>query len=327
MKVFIIHSGIDKPVAELYKTLISKETESEVLVLNNGGPLWKRDASKLIKQANIALFLVGSSSHKSPNIGWEIKRCIKFNKPVYFLNLKSVHEALDGNYENNEDNLKKLLSVISNKEDKYEDHPSLKEMNKFTKEFQFRFLVKEINNISELITRITRYNNNEYDLFNVSVEQMNEDELIEQYKIYLGTSESLINRRQNVSSFYISVNAAIISILTLVSPFITNIVSNAIAIIVVSLFGIILDIAWMRILDSYAILNSSKLKVIEMIEKRLPASIYDIEWAVMSNKLNNRRYISFTDSEKRIPKVFCAIYIIAILVFVTLLVLKLANVF
>lgn len=327
MKVFIIHSGKDKPVAELYKSLITRETKSEVLVLNNGDLFWKKDASKLIKQANIALFLVGPESHKSPNIGWEIKRCIKFNKPVYFLNLKNVNKILGENYENSEDNLNKLLNIVSSKEDKYEDHPSLKEMNKFTKEFQLRFLVNEIDSINELLNRISRFNNNEYDLFNVPVEQMSEKELIEQYKIYLGTSESLINRRQSVSSFYISVNAAIISILTLVSPFITNFVSNAVAIIVISLFGIILDIAWMRILDSYAILNSSKLKVIEMIEKRLPASIYDIEWAVMSNKLNNRKYVSFTDSEKRIPKVFCAIYIIAIVVFVTLLVLKLAHVF
>ena len=325
MKVFIIHSGKDKPLAKIYKKLIVEETKSEVLVLNNGGLFWRCEASKLIKQANIVLFLIGEKSHESKYIGWEIKRCLRYNKPIYCLNLKNVKTKLGESVEEDKA-LKIIKTTISTGEDQYKIHKALTEMNGFTKEFQYRFLVKPINSINEFTEKIQKYINNEYPLFNIPIEQMNSKSLLEQYKIYLSTSESLVSRRQNVSSFYVSVNAAIISTLTLVSPFINNLVYNSIAIIVISIFGIILDLAWMRILDSYAILNSSKMKIIEMIEQRLPANIYDNEWAVMSDKLNNKKYISFTESEKRIPKVFCAIYVLAFLVFTTLLILTLVNV-
>ena len=94
---------------------------------------------------------------------------------------------------------------------------------------------------------------------------------------------------------------------------------------VVAVFGIVLDVSWMKILDSYAILNSSKMKIIELIEKRLPASIYDKEWEVMSNKLNNRKYVSFTESEKRIPRIFSIIFGLAFVAFLVILIIQLLK--
>lgn len=49
-----------------------------------------------------------------------------------------------------------------------------------------------------------------------------------------------------------------------------------------------------------------------MLEERLPARLYENEWAVMSDKLNNKKYVSFTDREKRIPKLFLAIYLLTV---------------
>lgn len=326
MKVFIIHSGSDKPLALIYKKLIVSETKSDVLVLENGGVFWKHEATNLIKQANVVLFLIGEKSHTSENIDWEIKKCLKFNKPIYCLDLKEVYGKVGEDVEKTKDIGNIIKNTKSSDENHFDVHPALKEQNKFTKEFQFRFLVKPINSLDEFIDKIQKFNNNEYQIFNFPIDEMNEKDLIEQYKAYLATSESLVQRRQSVSSFYISVNAAMISILTLVSPFISNLIYTACAVIVISIFGIILDFAWIRILDSYAVLNASKMKIIEMIEARLPASIYDNEWAVMSNKLNNKKYISFTDSEKRIPKIFCAIYVLAAVIFTVVLVLKICSV-
>ena len=45
-----------------------------------------------------------------------------------------------------------------------------------------------------------------------------------------------------------------------------------------------------------------------LLEEQLPVALYDAEWQVMSDKLNNKKYVSFTDSEKRIPKLFVILY-------------------
>lgn len=62
-----------------------------------------------------------------------------------------------------------------------------------------------------------------------------------------------------------------------------------------------------------------------MLEERLPARLYENEWAVMSDKLNNKKYVSFTDSEKRIPKLFLAIYLLTVIVASGLLINFLIN--
>ena len=71
-----------------------------------------------------------------------------------------------------------------------------------------------------------------------------------------------------------------------------------------SLVGAILSVSWIKLLASYGDLNSSKMKIISYMEKQLPASLYDAEWAALSDKLNKRKYVSFTDSEKRVPALF-----------------------
>ena len=63
-----------------------------------------------------------------------------------------------------------------------------------------------------------------------------------------------------------------------------------------------------NILDAYGTLNAAKMKVLNLLEEQLPIALYDTEWRIMSDKLNNKKYVSFTDSEKRIPKLFMAIY-------------------
>ena len=50
------------------------------------------------------------------------------------------------------------------------------------------------------------------------------------------------------------------------------------------------------------------MKVIKLLEEQLPVMLYDAEWRIMSDKLNNKKYVSFTDSEKRIPKLFLCLY-------------------
>ncbi len=62
MKIFIIHKSQDADLCYLFKDYLQKTTKSEVLVLENAGRLWKIEAKRLIKKAQMILFLSGEKS-------------------------------------------------------------------------------------------------------------------------------------------------------------------------------------------------------------------------------------------------------------------------
>lgn len=285
MNIYIVHSGCDKDaVMKVTSELEKREESANVLMLKNGGVLWKLEAIQLLKKSQMVLFIVGKDSHKSKNIDWELKKAIKYHKLVLY------HKLDDKN---------KLNKCLVGK-----DPFSKREI----------ILAENAATVEAIVDRLRRYENNQYAIFNNEIQKINRTELLEQYKVFLETSESLIARRQTVNSFYVSANTALITIMGALIAVLNGTNERIIMFILISLVGIILSLSWNRILNSYGILNGSKMRVISMIERELPAALYDTEWNVMSDKLNSRKYISFTDSEKKAPKAFIALYILLILI-------------
>lgn len=328
MKVFIIHKSMDADFAYLFKEIIANETGSEVLVLENAGKFWKFEAAKLINQAQLVLFIVGPKSSESPYIGWELKKTIAKEKQIFYIDIykyESIRDKIDGfnNLTIKEKNkcVNLLMDIDKNlnaKKDpnieyEYSKHEALKTKNKFTKEFVIDSRVKKQNSLANIISAINKYNSGDYEIFNYGFDNMNDQQLFEQYKMYLNTSEALVARRQSVSTFYLSANSALITICSIIFALFDGLPKKLMIAIVVSFVGILMDYSWIRILESYGVLNASKMKIISIIEKKMPVSLYDKEWDVMSDKLNGKKYISFTDSEKRIPNMFIAIYVVTIL--------------
>ena len=114
-----------------------------------------------------------------------------------------------------------------------------------------------------------------------------------------------------MNSFYISVNSALVTLVGVVMSLV-EMPSKLYVMGFMCLTGIILDISWINILDAYGTLNSAKMKVIHLMEEKLPVALYDSEWKVMSDKLNNKKYVSFTSSEMRIPRIFETVYIVCL---------------
>ncbi|MGN1102873.1 MAG: TIR domain-containing protein [Huintestinicola sp.] len=288
MRIFVIHSGADRTtVKEKIDEIGKKTTGSEFLMLKNGGKLWKLDAKNMIKKAQLVLVFVGKNSSKSPNIAWEINAAQKANKEIITILLNESNEL----------------------------PPALFRDNTFTREKQ---ITGETKNIDEVINVINTYSNGDYALFNTDADNLDYNALIEQYKVFLQTSETLVERRQGVNNFYISVNSALVAAFSIISAIGQDMLAKCFIGIVFSCIGIILCLSWIRILNSYGLLNASKMKIISLIEKRLPASLYDAEWRAQSDKLNSRPYVSFTECETRIPKIFICVYIV-IAVLVTIL--------
>ena len=280
MNIFVVHSGADREAItqQITPLIQSSEPRAKILLLGNASRFWKREAGELIKEAQMVLFVIGKKSHESANIGWEIKKAIASNKMLVCLKLEEdciFHEALFG-------------------------------MDRFSK--QKKLLAYEAQSIEDIISKIRKYEDGDYDLFNDAIEKLDRNELIDQYKAFLETSERLVERRQTVNNFYLSANTALFTIVAAVLSLLEGTAEKLVIGAVLALIGMILSMSWRRILDAYGVLNSSKMKVISIIEKKLPLSLYDTEWVIMSDKLNSKKYVSFTDSEKKIPSIFLLLY-------------------
>ena len=153
------------------------------------------------------MYFVGESSHKSNNIDYELTRAIKRRINIYVI-------KLDEKYELNECLYKK--SMYSNKE-------------LINKDSSFIGVeLKKEKFVGELKLLI---NDSDPNLMNNIVDN---EILIKQYEVYLKTSEDLVSRRQSVSNFYISVNTALLTILSALVALINIVAENFSIIISVS---------------------------------------------------------------------------------------------
>jgi len=128
--------------------------------------------------------------------------------------------------------------------------------------------------------------------------------LLEQYKLFVGTSESLISRRQNVNTFFLSVNSII---LTASGLLLRNGEPGALgysALIGLGIGGILLCFVWRRLITSFQQLSKGKFDVIHALEQRLPARIFELEWVVLGKGKDSNKYIPFTKTESLTPWVF-----------------------
>ena len=259
---------------------------------------WHYDASRLIKISDMVIYYVSENSAENKNVAWEIKKC------------QSLHKYI----------------ICLRKNNSYPINESLKTIDKNTKEFgNIENIVSSEEEIFKIIDDFNKdgyinlFNNNKYD----------QSVLLEQYRIFTDSAESLISRRQTMNSFYISANTALITIGASVVALsdVENMIAKMIIILALSLPGIMLNISWRKILQSYFINNRGKMKVLSMIEKRLAVSLYDAEWKAMKNKYSKEKYVSFTESEKVLPTIFIIFYALADLVAAAVLVMLLVKIF
>lgn len=285
MNIFIIHSGDNWEKAQSVKEEISsKSKKAHVLLLKYRRCFWKKEAVKLMKSANMVLYVMSDNSHTRKNVDWELKTALKTHK-----------------------------NIVLFRERPFEINEILKVKDPFTQEDMI--IADEVKSVDEIISIVDDYETKKdinTCLFNgKDFIDNNEDtiQLFEQYKLFTQTSEELVNRRQNVNSFYITANTALITVAATVFAMTGKIeILYLLIIIILSVPGILLNSSWKKILEAYGITNSSKLSIISMLEKRLEASIYDAEWVAMSNKYNLKKYVSFTESEKQIPQIFIVFY-------------------
>jgi hypothetical protein len=141
------------------------------------------------------------------------------------------------------------------------------------------------------------------------------DQRLEIYKTYLTTALAVSSNRQWANSFYATVNGAIIA-------FSADMLGGGgapagwpltLRLALTSAAGIVLSYTWYRLIRSYRDLNTAKFKVIHAIEDELPLAPHQIEWEAVGHGKDPKRYLPFTHIELRLPLIFIALHLAALL--------------
>jgi len=136
-----------------------------------------------------------------------------------------------------------------------------------------------------------------------------DDHVLQQYLLYVQMADKVSERRSQANTFFLTANTAILSALGIVTAlFPAKSVAGGLLAFLVLLTPLLLCYAWLRIVGSYQHLNGGKFMVIHEIEKRLPLSPYQAEWAALGKGEDSRKYKPLTDVEKWVPVAFMLLY-------------------
>jgi hypothetical protein len=101
------------------------------------------------------------------------------------------------------------------------------------------------------------------------------------YKLMIGSSESLIQRRQKTNAFFITVIGSLLAIVGLLVK--TGVINSGSFGILYgfSVVGLLFCNSWRNLIDNYGKLNKAKFDVILRLEKEFGAQIYSAEWIAL----------------------------------------------
>lgn len=298
MNYFVIHSGCDleERVMPLIEEWSAKFDRHRFVILNGTKEEWLGDAVSKIRQANKIIAIIGEKTNLSANVDLEIDEALKSNKEIY------VYRLNDGYA------LNKKLNISN-----VEQHDGDVDGEIVLAHKKSKVVLCDRNYLENLLRKD---NGAVWDDL-CSSDYGNETKMLEQYKMFVQTSEELVRRKQTVNSFYITLNSVIISaIITVICAtgelplFMDKISVSFIITVFCGLIGIVVSFSWVSLINSYADLNASKMEIIQCIEERMAFNLYSTEWKILSTKLENRRYKSFSRKERMVAYLFAALYLL-----------------
>lgn len=139
-----------------------------------------------------------------------------------------------------------------------------------------------------------------------SADDTSESAVFQLYKLYLSTAEKTSDRRGTANQWLLSVNSAIVGLYGFIAQ--GKSVGDASLEEVwrwaIPFAGILACVTWAALLSSYAKLNEAKFKVLQDLERSLPAQVFANEET--HYKADNR--LDLSKLEVLIPWSFVALY-------------------
>lgn len=136
-----------------------------------------------------------------------------------------------------------------------------------------------------------------------------QQDLLEEYKLYVEMADQVSARRIQTNHFYISVISTLLGLNIVLLE--ANLFKSSFLTLVLCLLGIVLCITWYVNINSYKQLNSLKFQVIQEMESFLPFSCFAREWQIL--KLDSKRYHRMSNIEKYVPLIVASLQAILFL--------------
>ena len=128
------------------------------------------------------------------------------------------------------------------------------------------------------------------------------DRKLEIYKVFVTTITANENRRQQTSTVYLGMVAAVVTAAGVVRD---------IPLIYPALVILSISVIWFFTIRYFRRLAKAKFAVVSKIEEGLPIAAFEMEWQILSAGKNNR--IGLTHLEMFVPSLIaasCAVYIV-----------------
>lgn len=138
-----------------------------------------------------------------------------------------------------------------------------------------------------------------------------QDHLLEQYKLFVQTSQQTSDKRQNAKNYLLTLNS---SLVTLFVVFLSTFGHNRWNALIPAT-GLIVCFIWWSLVDSYKDLNTAKFAVIHELEEQLPVALFRHEWWVCGHNRKKKdkpvedKYVPLTHLERWVPVAFAVLYI------------------
>jgi len=128
--------------------------------------------------------------------------------------------------------------------------------------------------------------------------------LLEQYKLFVESSQKVSDWRNATNNYFITVNAALAALYGLlpsesVLPFWRY---------AIPLVGVVVCAAWSILITSYRNLNTAKFAIIHELESRLPVPLFHHEWELLK-KGRGRFYRPVSHVERWIPVAVALVHV------------------
>lgn len=136
----------------------------------------------------------------------------------------------------------------------------------------------------------------------------------ELYKIMVASSEDLVNRRQGVNTFFLTMNGALLTGSGLIVQSEGEIWLGAWGIFVLAVAGVLLCAAWRSLITSFGQLNRGKFRVINAMERHFAAAVYAAEWEALGQGEDPKIYRSFTSREIWVPNALLGLHVLTAVV-------------
>lgn len=139
---------------------------------------------------------------------------------------------------------------------------------------------------------------------------MNTEEMIlEQYRIYSEQKEKFVDRSFHTNKFYLITILVLVLALCFTKDY--AFVYGITATLIFSAAGIAVCLLWWINVDSYNFLIKIKLsKVLEEIEKQLPAKPYTNEFLAIKDYRKNKREFLFADIQKALATLVLLLFLV-----------------